>query len=149
MTAARITPHVSAARLASVALAAVLLLSACFGENEQQVGMTYLNYDRVSHGAPATTHHGMLQAKAQAWAERLASENTLYHSRLADGIGGCWRSLGENVGYGGSIAQIQAAYMASPGHRDNVMNPAFGYAAVGVAHRGDRVFTVQVFMQGC
>jgi uncharacterized protein YkwD len=39
--------------------------------------------------------------------------------------------------------------MASPGHRDNVMNPAFGYAAVGVAHRGDRVFTVQVFMQGC
>ena len=149
MTAARITPHVSAARLASVALASVLLFSACFGENEQQLGMTYLNYDRVSHGAPATTHHGMLQAKAQAWAERLASENTLYHSRLADGIGGCWRSLGENVGYGGSIAQIQAAYMASPGHRDNVMNPAFNYAAVGVAHRGDRVFTVQVFMQGC
>jgi len=149
MTAARITPHVSAARLASVALAAVLLFSACFGENEQQVGMTYLNYDRVSHGAPAVMPHGMLQAKAQAWADRLANENTLYHSRLADGISGCWRSLGENVGYGNSIAQVEASYMASPGHRANIMNASFNYAAVGVAHRGDRVFTVQVFMQGC
>jgi uncharacterized protein YkwD len=150
MTAARITPHVSAARLASVALATVLLFSACFGgPSEQQVGMDYLNYDRMSHGAPATVHSGMLQAKAQAWAERLANENTLYHSRLADGISGCWRSLGENVGYGGSIAQIQSAYMASPGHRANVMNSSFNYAAVGVAHRGNVTFTVQVFMQGC
>jgi len=149
MTAARITPHVSAARLASVALAAVLLFSACFGAGEQQTGMDYLNYDRVSHGTPAATYHGMLQAKAQAWAERLASENTLYHSRLSDGISGCWRGLGENVGYGGSIAQIQASYMSSSGHRANIMNAGFNYAAVGVAHRGDRVFTVQVFMQGC
>jgi uncharacterized protein YkwD len=149
MTAARITPHVSAARLASVALAAVLLFSACFGGGEQQVGMDYLNYDRVSHGAPATSLHGMLQVKAQAWAERLANENTLYHSRLADGITGCWRSLGENVGYGGSIAEIQSAYMASPGHRANIMNASFNSAAVGVAHRGNRVFTVQVFMQAC
>jgi uncharacterized protein YkwD len=91
----------------------------------------------------------MLQAKAQAWADRLANENALYHSHLADGIGGCWRELGENVGYGGSIADIQGAYMSSAGHRANILNARFNYAAVGVAHRGDRVFTVQVFMQGC
>ena len=55
MTAARITPHVSAARLASVALAAVLFFSACFGASEQQVGMDYLNYDRMSRASTDRT----------------------------------------------------------------------------------------------
>src|SRR5687767_12297721 len=129
MTAARITPHVSAARLASVALAAVLLFSACFNGGEQQEGIDRLNHDRAAYGVPATVLHGMLQAKAQAWADRLANENALYHSNLTDGIGGCWRELGENVGYGGSIAEIQGAYMNSAGHRANVLNPRFNYAA--------------------
>jgi len=46
-------------------------------------------------------------------------------------------------------ADIERAYMASPGHRANILNGNFNRAAVGVAHRGNQVFTVQVFLQSC
>ena len=53
--------------------------------------------------------------------------------RLADGAPPGWRKLGENVGMGGSISSVHVAYMDSPGHRANVLDPAFtqiGTAAV-------------------
>lgn len=148
MPTARI-PRLSATKLAGVALAAVLLLSACFDGSEQQQGIDAMNKDRAAHGVPGAIRHDMLQRKAQAWAEHLAGQNSLSHSKLSDGISGCWRSLGENVGFGPSIGHIQQAYMKSPAHKANILNGKFNYAAVGVAHRGDMVFTVQVFMQGC
>jgi uncharacterized protein YkwD len=149
MAAARITPHLSAARLACVAIAAVVLLSACFTVTEPQQALDAMNADRNANGVASDPMSGMLMYKAQAWADRLARENTLYHSALTDGISGCWRSLGENVGYGRSIGEVEQAYMASPHHRENIVNRNFNYAAVGVAHNGDRVFTVQVFLQSC
>ncbi len=60
--------------------------------------------------------------------------------------------LGENVGMGGSIDQIHVAYMNSPGHRANILDPAFnqiGTAAVWGTCNGMRtLFTVHVFMKG-
>jgi uncharacterized protein YkwD len=149
MTDASIARPLPSARLASLLLVAVLVLASCAGPSEQTQGLDAMNADRRNNAIAPVTVDGMLQAKAQAWAERLAHENRLYHSTLADGVGGCWRSLGENVGNGGSIADIERAYMASPGHRANILNRTFDRAAVGVAHRGNQVFTVQVFMQSC
>jgi uncharacterized protein YkwD len=133
----------------AVALAAVLLISSCATGSEQREGFDLVNGDRSSNGVPTVMQDAMLQNKAQAWAERLAGENRLAHSTLTDGLSGCWRGVGENVGYGGSVAEIERNYMASPGHRANILNRNFNRAAVGVAHRGDRVFTVQVFLQSC
>ncbi len=135
---------------AGVALAlAVTLLSACFGTAEQEAAFAELNGDRSAHGLGLVVPHGELIAKAQSWADKLASENRLSHSHLPSGVPGCWRLLGENVGYGSSIGQVQDAFMNSPDHRANVLNGAYRYAGTGVAYRGDRVFVVQVFMQGC
>ena len=53
---------------------------------------------------------------------------------------------------GGSISQIHTAYMNSPGHRANILDPAYnqvGTAAVWGNCNGMRtLFTVQVFMKG-
>lgn len=144
--------------IASFAIVAALLFSSCeLNDNQKQVAH-YLNSSRRSVlGQNATIGTNWLaQNKAQAWAEKLASEGTLYHSTLSDGMGTPgtdWCNLGENVGYGPSIKAINDAYMNSPGHRANIVNP--GFDAMGVGHamgyvNGQRVhFTTQVFVGNC
>jgi uncharacterized protein YkwD len=147
MTRRRRLPHLAGA--AAVLVAAVLLLSACFGTAGQEEAFAALNNDRAAHGLAPMFPHGELLAKAQAWADKLASDGRLSHSNLSSGVPGCWRSLGENVGYGSSVGSVQDAFMNSQGHKDNVLNSAYGFAGTGVSRNGDRVYVVQVFMQGC
>lgn len=137
-------------RSALVALTAVmaLLLSACLNA-DQTTAFNALNASRSTHGAPKLDTHQEAQAKAQAWANKLARENRLYHSNLSSGITGCWRNLGENVGYGGSIQAVQNQFMASSGHKANVISRTWNGVGVGVAKNGNRVFVVQVFINSC
>ena len=54
--------------------------------------------------------------------------------------------LGENVGHGPSVAAIEQAFMNSPGHRANILNPEFNWAGTGVSVAADgTVYLVQVF----
>jgi uncharacterized protein YkwD len=139
--------------LAGLLVAAALLLAGCL-TGEQQTVLDELNADRQAAGLAALPANDPAVAKAQAWAEKLARDNALSHSNLAAGLEGlCWRAIGENVGYGGSIAQVEDGYMGSSGHRANILNPRWdvvgvGYATTVVSGR-TRVFTVQVFVDLC
>lgn len=138
-------------RTGKILVAAVgiaMLVTSCLSPQAQETA-DRLNADRAANGRPALVVNQMLANKAQAWAARLAGQYTLYHSNLSDNISGCWRSLGENVGYGGSIAIVENAYMNSSGHRANILNSGYQYVGTGVAYNGPLVFTVQEFMQGC
>jgi uncharacterized protein YkwD len=58
-----------------------------------------------------------------------------------------WRTYGENIAYGyTSAAAVMAAWMNSPGHRANILNPNFTELGVGVVvnAQGQRFWT-QVF----
>ncbi len=132
----------------AVVLSAVLLLSACLTSEQTKV-QSELNADRRANGRSTLSIQDSAQKKAQAWAEKLARENRLYHSTLSSGINVRWCSLGENVGYGSSIASVQDAYMASPGHRANILSTTWNGVGVGYAKNGSRVFTVQVFIKTC
>lgn len=125
-----------------------LLLTACFSSAQQDV-LIALNADRRANSLRALPNHSDLDRKAQAWAEKLARDGSLSHSNLRDGVPSCWRSLGENVGYGSSIEAVERAYMTSPAHRVNILNSKWDYVGVGAAQGGGRWYTVQVFMQGC
>jgi uncharacterized protein YkwD len=129
-------------------LCAMALLTGCLRSTQSQV-LSELNADRKANGLRTLGTQADAQRKAQAWAEKLARENTLYHSTLSDGIKVKWCSLGENVGYGPSAAAIEDAYMASPGHRANILNTKWNGVGVGYATNGNRVFTVQVFIKTC
>ncbi len=141
-------------RFAVVALAmsAVLVLGACLTPQQETV-LAELNHDRWLNGRSVLPAQADAQVKAQAWAEKLAREGRLYHSNLSDGIGVRWCNLGENVGYGAGPARIQDAYMASSGHRANVLSTAWNGVGVGYAEgkvNGAKVvFTVQVFIRTC
>lgn len=144
--------------IASFAIVAALLFSSCELTDQQAQVAHHLNTSRrgaLGQNATIGTHWHA-QFKAQAWAEKLAAEGTLYHSKLSDGMGTPgvdWCGLGENVGFGPSIKAINDAYMNSPGHRANIVNRNFDSMGVGYAIgyvQGQRVaFTTQVFVQRC
>ncbi len=110
-----------------------------------------INQSRVEAGLGPVVENTTLDMKADAWATHLRDACALSHSVLKHDVPQVWNKLGENVGFGGTIAQIHEAYLDSPGHRANIMDPAFtevGAAAVwGQCGDQYRVFTVQVFMQ--
>ena len=138
-----------ALRLAAAVLLVLVMgtaLTSCRSSEQARVA-ELVNQSRAQYGRSYLRDNLQLDQKAQAWAEYLASLNTLKHSNLPSGITYQWRSLAENVGYGGSIEQVHSAYMNSAGHRANILDPRWNYMGTGVAWRGSRVFTVHVFMQ--
>lgn len=137
-------------------LGALLVLSAATtgcetldGERADVVALA--NRSRAQAGIGLLTPDVALDLKADAWARQIRDACRLSHSRLQDGAPQGWVTLGENVGFGGSIGEVHAGYLESPGHRRNILDSRFthiGAAAVwGDCGGQRRVFTVQVFAQ--
>lgn len=91
------------------------------------------NGARAAAGLPALQLNGQLSAVAQAWANRLAAAGVLSHNpALRSQVTG-WNVLGENVGMAGDIPTVQAAFMASPAHRANILDARYTQVGVGSA----------------
>ena len=86
-------------------------------------------------------------AKARDWAAGMAAAGKIWHSTLSDGITADWKKLGENVGMGGSVDGLHAAFVASPGHYANLVDPNFGHVGVGIVMSGKTIFVAEMFMQ--
>jgi uncharacterized protein YkwD len=154
MTAAIPSEHRSRPRarrrvvlVAAVAACLALVLSACTPES--MAALDKINASRTQSSVRQVQFQMDLWNKAQAWSDRMARENRLYHSNLTDGLGGLpWRKIGENVAVGWNLDSIHAAFMGSTGHRGNILDPAFNYAAVGVTRDASgRYWVTQVFVQ--
>lgn len=147
------TRRLLATTLAALAvLAASGMLTSCESSKaELDAVRDAVNASRAAAGLPALRENVTLDVKADRWAQTLRNACRIWHSNLADGAPPEWRKLGENVGMGGTIDQIHVAYMNSPGHRANILDPTFtqmGTAAVWGSCNGYRtVFTVHVFMK--
>ena len=151
-------PHIAPRKITGFLVAAVLavtVLTGCLSQ-DQVTAQNLLNADRVAHGLPALTDFTTADAKAQAWAEHLAANSKgtaadLSHSDLRDGYAGVsWCRLGENVGMGPTIESIEPAFMASPGHRANILGN-YTHVGTGVAtsSKTGYVFVVQEFVAFC
>lgn len=131
---------------------AMLLMGSCESTKpDLDAVRNHVNASRAAAGLPALRENLVLDIKADRWAQGMRDQCRIWHSRLADGAPPNWRKLGENVGMGGTVGQIHQAYMDSPGHRANILDPAFneiGTAAVwGNCHGYRTLFTVHVFMK--
>jgi hypothetical protein len=94
---------------------------------------TATNTARVSAGLAPLTVNAQLNAVAQAWANNLAATGTLSHNpglrtQVAD-----WTVLGENVGMAGDVPTVQNAFMHSPEHKANILDPRYTQMGVGSA----------------
>lgn len=132
-------------RIFAVTAAVVaLLLAAC--TPQEGAHLTQVNDFRAANGVPALTWEEGAYAKANAWSVHMAQEGRLSHSVLAQGVPAGWRVLGENVAMAPSLDMATDALQRSPGHRANLLNPAFTRVAIGVAERDGMVWVTEVFI---
>jgi uncharacterized protein with LGFP repeats len=132
--------------LATLVLVPAAAASANVDAGAEQDFTSRLNSARAAAGLPGLAVASDLVANARMHAEWMGRNNTLAHnSNLAQQITN-WQMLGENVGYGGSVASIHDALMNSPGHRANILHTEFNQVGIGtwVAPTG-RIWVTQVF----
>jgi len=100
----------------------------------------YVNAERVAHGLQPLVPHSGLMTVAQQWADYMRDSGFWGHGdwgqRIID-VYQNWRIIGENIAGGHADAQAAVAgWMASDGHRANILNPMFEEAGTGYAEGG-------------
>ena len=107
-----------------------------------------VNAVRARAGLPPLAVHSQLTSVARSWADSQASVNGISHNPgLTGQVAGAWTLVGENVGTGPEVGGIMDAFVASPSHYANIVEPRFDYIGVGVTWGTDgRMYTTHVFM---
>ena len=105
-----------------------------------------VNEARAQAGLPALGLTEEANRVATDWAFRMAGEANLHHNpQLSSQLQG-WSLVAENVGVGADSDQLAGAFMASPGHRANILRPEVSVVGLGAVRSGDgRLWVVQVF----
>ncbi len=94
-----------------------------------------LNARRANHGLAPLVVDATMTAAARQWTNEMADGQFLAHADdITAGAPAAWTKAGENVGRGGDIPGLVQAFMDSPGHRANVLDPAYTRIGVGVGH---------------
>ncbi|MHB1137756.1 MAG: CAP domain-containing protein [Microthrixaceae bacterium] len=90
-----------------------------------------------------------LSREAMIWASTMDDAGRIFHSDdLSRGITADWHRLGENVGVGGDVDSLFQAFVASPSHYANLVEPGYTHVGVGVVNSPDgvRLYTAHRFM---
>ena len=127
--------------------------------SEETEFVQLINGLRAGKGLGALTVHPNLVDKARTWSVTMSAAGQIWHStkacptcpdtaKLSDGITTDWLKLGENVGMGGSVRALHEAFIASPKHYDNLVDPRFTHIGIGIEHSADGlIFVTEMFMQ--
>jgi hypothetical protein len=104
------------------------------------------NGARSSYGVGAYAVRSELAAVARRQAGRMAAAHTIYHNGNLGNEVSNWRSIGENVGMGGSVSAIHNAFMNSSEHRSNILSTSFTEVGIGTARGSDgQLYVSEVF----
>jgi len=115
--------------------------------DETRDHLARINALRTSRGLVPLVLDANLSDLARSWAEQLAAEQTLRHAGdLSVGVSSSWTKLGENLGRGPSTEAVFAAFVSSPAHYANLVDPAFTHVGIGVVWVGATQYTVHRFM---
>ena len=136
---------------AAGAVAILLLLgarpaSADTVSDEQQF-VAKINELRASKGLSQLSVDPNLTTIARNWAQSMAAAGDISHNpNLKDLVTSNWSRLGENVGVGGNVSQLFDAFVASPHHYANLVDPLWTKVGVGVVMSGSTMYTSHEFM---
>ncbi len=134
--------------LAAAVASASPASSADLSPGEESEFVALVNSHRSGAGLPPLTVHNELVEASRSWSHQMAAAGQISHANpISAGITADWQKLGENVGVGPSVASVMDAFMNSPGHRANVLDPAYTHLGVGVVREGDVLYTTHRFMQ--
>ena len=114
---------------------------------EQQF-LSRINGLRSSKGLGGLTVDAELTGVARRWAANMARAGGISHNpSLASQVTENWVKLGENVGMGPDVDSLFTAFVQSPHHYANLVDPAFTRVGVGVVLTADgTIYTAHEFM---
>jgi Cysteine-rich secretory protein family len=107
-----------------------------------------INSLRASKGVRQLQVHGELTGVARRWTDRMVANGQISHNpNLGSQVSGGWTKLGENVGVGHDVDGLMQAFINSPSHYGNLVDPAWTHVGVGVTFASDgRMYTTHNFM---
>ena len=105
------------------------------------------NAERAKHDVHKLGPDECLQDMALAQAQRMARQQQMFHQDLHKVQKRCGVGLaGENVAYGYRTGpSVVKAWMASPGHRANILKRGYRLIGVGAVMKDDVWWVAQVF----
>ncbi len=107
-----------------------------------------INSLRASKGLSQLKVSGELTGVARNWTERMVADGKISHNpNLGSQVSGNWTKLGENVGVGYDVDGLMQAFINSPAHYRNLVDPDWNNLGVGVVLTPDgRMWTTHNFM---
>ena len=108
-----------------------------------------INRARARHHLPALKASPLLNRSAQGWTNVMVSSDQFTHGANFAGrisaAGYVWRSAGENIATGFATPRaVVNAWMGSPGHCENILNPSYRNVGTGVSTRAVRGYATGV-----
>ena len=96
-----------------------------------------INQQRNAHGLPGLRVSPRLNRSAQSWNQTMVATGAFTHGANFAGrisaVGYDWQTAGENIATGFPTPQaVVSAWMASPDHCRNILDPAFRDVGTGV-----------------
>ncbi len=106
-----------------------------------------INAIRTNNGLGTLTLDGNMTVAARDWTIWMIENETLAHADdIVTSAPSDWLKVGENVGRGGSLDAVWQAFLNSPGHAANVLDPTYDLVGVGVAWNAEgRLYTTHRF----
>jgi uncharacterized protein YkwD len=97
-----------------------------------------INIERARYGRANLVHTACPNGYALGWAAYLARTGYFYHRSMMDFLYGCRaQRVAENIARGNvSADRIVAAWMASPGHRANILDGRLTRIGMGAVYAG-------------
>ena len=147
--------------LSGVSLAGTSLLNASPARadtiSDEAQFVKRINEARVAAGLKELTVHVALIEAGRGWATKMRDTSVAanvddclisHNPNLRTAVNAPWRKLGENVGCGDTdVDTLHEAFMNSPKHRENIMDPTFDSVGIGIVTAGDTMFVTEQFMQ--
>jgi len=135
-------------RIVFVIVATLAAVGSMFAERAEPVAaspsdeaafVAALNQVRIDNGLPPFTVNVELSNLSRAHAQVMADAGEIFHGNpISAGYTGAWSKLGENVGVGANVQVLVDAFVASPGHFANIIDPSFTEIGVGVVWKDCR-----------
>ena len=111
--------------------------------------LSLINSSRSSAGLAPLKSNGGLASYADTHTAAMIEAGEIFHSsssQLSAAGGSGWDKMGENVGRGQSPSSLHKGFMASSGHKQNILGD-YNYVGIGTGSRDGYLYVTVVFMK--
>lgn len=106
-----------------------------------------INASRAAAGKTPLEVYWDLSDDARSQSAAMAAAGKIFHNPNLAGVTSGWQVLAENVGVGIDVGALHQGFMASPGHRANILGD-YNYIGVGVTIDAEgQIWVTTIFMK--